>query len=322
MSRKKSKTRKNREPDSEKAGTWLWSLEPEARLRLRRGVLWTMATCVLAVAIWATLGAMERKVHAHDRYDRSLTLKWVGLPDWLELEDNRHILDGLTRCAGLTTADRPLDAGLAERIGRALSQPHIGWIKATDSITVRPDGVVSVQCRFRRPSAWVRHGEYCYLVDDEGTRLPGRYNTAECRQSVLLMVEGVRNGPPDVGRAWRGGDLSSGLRLVALLKDRPFRKQVTSVVVANHDGRLDRSRPHLELATNRKNSRIWWGRSPNEEFGTEITAAQKITLLETLYNQWGRIDMNRAYVNIMTWPDKVSMPVDSRPAKPTVLLRG
>jgi hypothetical protein len=265
-----------------------------------------VAALVLAI-IWG-FGRMEQKVLSLERYQRPLYLEWELLPDWLQLPDNRHILDGLARSVDLGEADRQLDAELSGRIGSALSDPRIGWIKSVERIRVRSDGVVTVRCQFRRPAAWVRHGKHCYLVDEQRVRLPGRYQFEDCKGSGLITVLGTRTAPPSVGHVWEGADLSAGVLLVEMLQNRPFRHQVAAVLVDNYNGRKDSARPHIELATDRPDSRVWWGRPPNEEYGREISAAQKITLLETLYRQWGRIDMNRPYVSVTTWPDRVAMP--------------
>ncbi len=322
MARRKLKQKKKQRDDAESTRFGFLRLGGEHRSRTVRGAVWLAAIGCVAIGICIGLARLETRVHALDRYDRSLTLRWVDLPDWLQLPDNKHILDGLARRVDLRAEDRLLDPCLAERLGRVLCEPTVGWIKSVDRVAVEPDGVVSIRCKFRRPVSWVQHGRYCYLVDAEGVRLPGRYAVSDCDDSSLMLIEAVRLDPPATGSVWRGADLAAGLRLVTLLTDKPFRHQIVSVDVANHDGRCDRSRPHIELATDRAGSRVWWGRPPDEEFGTEITASQKITLLDTLYRQWGRIDMNRSYVNIMTWPDRIAMPATERPAKNGRLLRG
>lgn len=322
MPRKKLKAKRNRQRDGADAAGGGGIFDPARRSQLLRGGLRVGAACLVATGICLGLMRLEQNVHALDRYERGLTLQWVDLPDWLTLGENGHILDSLTRQAGLQREDRSLDAALAERIGHSLTESDVGWVKSVDRVVVRPDGVVSVRCRFRHPTAWVRHGGYCYLVDEERVRLPGRYDPGECRSGSLMMIEGVAAGPPNVGDLWRGADLRSGLKLVTLLAGEPFRHQIVDVIVANHGGREDRSRPHIELATDRRGSRVLWGRPPDEEFGKEITASRKIILLGTLYREWGRIDMNRAYVNIMTWPDKVAMPVAPPVHRSSRLLRG
>ena len=123
------------------------------------------------------------------------------------------------------------------------------------------------------------------------------------------MIDGVEKAPPEVGRKWEGPDLVAGLKLASLIGDRPFQHQVSRIIVSNYDGRRNSHRPHIELATDFQDARILWGRAPDEEFGMEITAAQKIAVLEALYRESGRIDMKRSYVDIMTYPsDRVAMP--------------
>ncbi|HVP09829.1 MAG TPA: hypothetical protein VMV94_01430 [Phycisphaerae bacterium] len=316
MARKKSRKSREQNRQSEGGAFWHVLLKPE----LRRPILWGLALGLIvgtaAVGVCMAFDRMNSGVHALPKYDRSLTLSWEDLPDWLQLPDNRHILEELTQRVDLRDSDRLLDRHLAERIGKALSDPSAGWVKSVVRVTVQPNSTVSIKCLFRRPAAWVRHGRYCYLVDEESVRLPGRYEAAAAGGSALLTIEGVGISPPEVGQVWRGGDLTSGLKLSAVLANKPFRHQIAAIDVSNHDGRRDRNRPYLELTTDREGSRIWWGRPPDEEFGTEIRANQKITLLETLYRQWGRIDMNRAYVNVMTWPDRITMPAVSPESHP------
>ena len=321
MAKRKNKSKKKKTRGGAGAAPWLGLIDIENRAQLLRIGVCLAIGCALGLGVWTGMGRLERKVHALERYEGALTLEWVDLPDWLELPDNAHILDALERRIDLRAGDHLLDRGLAERLGQTLRDPSLGWIASVERVKVRPDRLVTVKCRFRRPSAWVVYGNYCYLVGQEGVRLPGRYDVRDCRDSPMLMIDGVGIGPPVVGEVWRGADLVSGLHLASLLADTPYRHQITSIIVDNHDGREDRSRPHIELATDHRGSRIWWGRPPDQEFGAEITAAQKLTLLETLYRRWGRIDLNKAYVNIMTWPDKISLPAGDSSSKRR-LLRG
>lgn len=280
------------------------------------------AAVLIPTVLCVGFGRMENYVHGLPRYDRALMLKWEDLPAWLRVPDNRHVLDSLARQVNLRSIDRLLDASLAARLGSALDDPRVGWVKAVERVRVEPSGEVSIKCRFRTPVAWVRHRHYGYLVDDEGVRLPGCYDIADCRGASLLMIEGVAAAPPEVGEPWEGADLASALKLSAMLSDRPFRHQISSILVDNYRGRRDMSRPHIELVTEQGDSRIWWGRPPGEEFGTEISAQQKVTLMEAMYRQMGRIDSHRKYVDVMTWPDRVAMPAVMQAPAQSRLLRG
>ncbi len=322
MAKRRAGTRKNKTAEAEQQPLLARLLDnSELKARLLRASAIALVVAIAAVGLVIGMRHLKRNVHAMARYDVTLRLEWQNLPDWLQTDANAHILRGIEQRADLHDYDHLLDPRVAQRVGESLTESDIGWVKSVDRVVVRPDGAVAVSCQFRRPKAWVHHGRYCYLSDAEGVRLPGRYDPVDCRDNALMMIEGVESAPPPVGQAWGGVDLTSGLKLADLLVDRPFRNQIESINVANHSGRRDKNRPHIELATDRASSRIWWGRPPGEEFGTEISAAQKLTLLETLYRQWGRIDMNRAYVNIMTWPDRIAMP--AQPVRvPRRLLRG
>jgi hypothetical protein len=302
---------KRRSASPSRIGGLLTSLGLELDDHARRAFLHagTRAAALATLAIFVGVGlvALERRVHGRVE-SRPLNLQWERLPDWLAPPSNGHILAELEARLAPALGDRLLDRELPRRVAAVLSGPGAEWVKSVERVRVGPDGVVHLHCAFRRPAAWVSCGGYCYLVDDQQVRLPGVYARDQCDGGALLILTGVASPPPPVGCVWTGADLVAGLKLSAMLHDRPFRNQIRSVTLANYDGRRNRSLPHIELLTDRDGARVWWGRPPDEERGTEITADQKLILLDTIYRKWGRIDMNRGYVNIMTWPDRVATP--------------
>ena len=196
------------------------------------------AACVLIGIVIGFRDYLEPYVHQDPRYDRELKLEWAGpMPEWLQLADNRHILRDIERRARPAPTDRLLDPNLASRIGHCLldlSDPadqSAGWIERVERVTVRPNGVVAVACRFRQPTAWVLRRGYCYLIDDKAVRLPGRYDPSDCTSSRLMMIDGVRRPPPAVGQSWVGADLRAGLKLVALLVDPYMVPQVAELLI-------------------------------------------------------------------------------------------
>lgn len=272
--------------------------------------------------VWG-FGRLESQVHANPSYDRPLTLDFDGtLPDWLKADYNAPILARIVRQAGLRETDHMLDPTLVERIGRNLADPGFGWIESVYRVAVQPDGRVTVHCRFRKPRACVRYGNFAYLIDEHCIRLPDRYDLADCQRTGMLLISGVRQPPPAVGKVWPGEDLAAGLSLAALLETRPYWDQISQISVRNYDGRRDSRRPHFELATDNGASRILWGRAPGDENKMEITAAQKLALLDSLHRQFGRIDMNREYVDVRNWIDRVQLPAENRPAPPRGTIRG
>ena len=148
----------------------------------------------------------------------------------------------------------------------------------------------------------MRYGNFAYLIDEHCIRLPDRYDLADCQRTGMLLISGVHQPPPTVGKTWAGEDLAAGLKLAALLETRPYWSQISQISVRNYDGRRDSRRPHVELATDNGSSRVLWGRAPGDENGMEITAVQKLALLDSIYRQHGRIDMGRAYSDIAFTP--------------------
>lgn len=309
-STKGKKKKKNDESPLSKGIAYVLSEDSAA---LRRGAL--VAIIVAAVGAAGVLGLrrLEGHVHALNQFERvQLWVYWEDCPTFLQSSANAHILQALENEIALTASDTVLDEGLAKRVAKALSQPRIGWVKRVKRVIVRPDGRISILCDFREPAAYVAMGRTCYLVDNEGVRLPGEYAVEDCETSALLMIRGVAEPQPDVGRHWNGDDLSSGLRLVSMLYQQPFRDQVTSINVENFGGRISPRQPHLVMATNRPGSRIWWGRPPNDENGIENTARQKLALLQQLYSEYGRIDINQPFIDVRTYPNSVSIPHSSQ----------
>ncbi len=294
-----------------------WVRSPQW-LKHPRVARWTAASgLVVLVLVLAAKGlaGLEAHVHGLPKYDKHvLAIEWLNLPELLRRPDNRHILDSIKNRIQLQPTDRILDPDLAARVGRSLSDPSIGWVKSVDRVTIRPDGVITVRCTFREPAAYVQHGDACYLVDPDGVLLPGWYRPEDCATSKLLLIAGVQQPPPPVGLPWGGDDLRSGLRLAGLIADRTFRNQVDRIIVANYEGRIDRKRPQIELATDRPGSRVWWGQPPNLEDGTETTVGQKLALLDWLFHEYGRIDLDRSYVDIRTHPNSVSIARTHKPS--------
>ncbi len=307
----RGKPKKGRKKNEESAfSTAIAHLLSEESAAIRRGALVALIVAVIGAFGVIGLRRLEGHVHALNKFDRvQLWIYWEDCPFFLQDNQNAHILRSLEHEIALSASDTVLDGGLAQRVASSLSRPGIGWVRRVNRVVVRPDGRVSINCDFREPAAYVEAGKStCYLVDSEGVRLPGKYAIEDCESSSLLMIRGVQEPEPNVGQAWLGEDLSSGLRLVSLLYQQPFRDQVASINVENFGGRVSPRQPHLVMATNRPGSRIWWGLPPDDERGIENSARQKLALLQQLYSETGRIDINQPFVDIRTYPNSVSIP--------------
>ncbi|MBN1346786.1 MAG: hypothetical protein JXQ73_29110 [Phycisphaerae bacterium] len=272
-------------------------------MRVMRGALSLTALAILAVGAAYGLPVVETYVAGLPQYQAPLAIELVDPPEWLEA--NAHVAQDIVERCGVVERDRRLTPGLAKRAVDSLS--HVGWIRQVHEVSIGADNVIRICCDYREPLAWVSHGGFYYLVDEEHVRLPGRYSHEEVdRDSGLLLVMGVVAPPPDEGARWEGADLKAGVKMVRLLRDKPYFDQITGVIVANYGGRLDRRASHIELATDR-DARIRWGRAPGEEVD-EPTAEEKLAHLQGIWRDHDRVDMGRPWVDIQVWPDRVHVP--------------
>ncbi len=270
-----------------------------------------MVRLVVATALsLAVVGVGLRRLESWVENRRSpvpeIAMEWADLPKWLQLPDNRHVLDDLERCAGVANEHDWNDADLTRRVAARLSDPEVGWIRRVIRVVKQAPNRLVVHGEYREPVAWIPRGNHAFLVDDAGVRLPGRYARAAISDTTLIDVIGVRRDPPPVGSTWQGDDVSGAMRLVRLVETQPFRNQVSGISVENFESRRT-GRSKLELLTDRPGARIWWGSVPGFEDAVENTAAEKLLLLRNLYHRTGRIDLNRDYVDIMTWRDRVAV---------------
>ncbi|HUW84686.1 MAG TPA: hypothetical protein VMZ31_18035 [Phycisphaerae bacterium] len=309
MARKRrSKAKSKREPGS----GWI---ALGGYLSKARTVRVAKLACVVGVTLAALLGLgrLRGYVYSLPDYHTPVRLKLADVPPWLQRRQNHHILQSVEQEAGISPEQSYLDDGLtqcvAERLGRS------GWVRKVVSVEKCYGGRIVARCEYRQPIAWVMHGDWCFLVDDECVRLPGRYAHVQIASAGLLQIAGVSSPPPDVGQPWDAEDLSAAIKLVTELADQPFREQIIAVLVYNYDGREDPYEPHMELATDQPGNRIRWGRAPGQELGLEPTAEQKLALLQGLYRKYRRVDMGKSYIDIRRSPYSVDVPTEPATAR-------
>jgi len=210
----------------------------------------------------------------------------------------------------------PPDASLADRhlaqkvYERAEANP---WVRHVEQVQVLPaadgtGGAVRTSLQFRRPVARVRWDSQYIHVDTEGVRLPVSQvptivvtlrdsRGAMLRQVCYLCIEevprpwrplaqrihyvtidGVASSPPPPGWAWPGDDLAAGLRLVHLVRARPYHAQITVIDVRNHAGRITKNEPDLRMYAQIGRGRptdIRFGRFPAPGGGDYVVSPQR-----------------------------------------------
>jgi hypothetical protein len=178
----------------------------------------------------------------------------------------------------------------------------------------RPGDTIEIDCEYRVPLALVHWKDYYWLVDSEGVKLPEQFTAKQLpqviygRDSKLLfrVIEGVRQPPVESGRQWMGDDLVAGLTLAQYLAGQPYTEEVVRIDVSNFGGRDNAKEAQLVLLTKR-GSEVRWGRPVNaKDFFIEVSVAQKLDYMRRVYNQFGRVDANQAWIDIRF--DKITYP--------------
>ncbi len=178
----------------------------------------------------------------------------------------------------------------------------------------RPGDTLEVDCEFRAPIALVQWGDYYWLVDGDGMKLPEQFTANHVPKIVLgrdghmniRIIEGVRQPPSATGQKWVGQDLAAGLGMVKLLYDKPYAEEIIIVNVANFAGRTDPREAQIVLRT-KYASEIRWGRPLDaKDFFAEVPVSQKLDSLKSVVEQYGRVDAGRPWIDIRY--DKITYP--------------
>ena len=197
------------------------------------------------------------------------------------------------------------------------------WIRRITSIRRVYDPQRNVQtvliaADFRRPVALVVQGDAYYLVDEAGTRLPGTYSQRDAAAMVghvlsgaaspsqaMMMLRGIDAAAPDPGQAFTTPDFKAGLALVGLLAGQPYAGQIGAIDLSNFGGRVSSTDAYIVLDTvypdpagGPGTTRIYWGRPAGDEKFFEVSASAKLAALAAIFQQYGRIDAGRPYVDI------------------------
>ncbi len=185
------------------------------------------------------------------------------------------------------------------------------WIRQVKQVRraygQKPGDTIEVDCEYRAPVALVRWGDYFWLVDGEGVKLPDYFTQQQIPRIVtgrdhklnIRIVEGVKQPPPSAGVHWIGDDLAAGLELVKLLFGKPYAEEIVKVNVSNFAGRIDGRAAQLVLVT-KDDTEVRWGRpiSGQDDFFVEVSPAQKLAYMQAIYNEKRRVDGNQPWIDV------------------------
>jgi len=228
---------------------------------------------------------------------RACQLEWANLPDWLQSEESRWIMQGddlsygIVEYAALRPEDNFHNPDLCTRIATDLSGcPWVSEVRCVSKhLTREGEAVIRIDAGFRRPVALVEANFRVYAIDNEGVRLPVEYDPAYVDRERNCVITGVTQPIPDLGEAWGGQDLAAGIQLAHYLTaaehsgSLPFRTAIRAIDVSNH-------RPlnaNLIIQLRLPDSYIIWGEPPGQEDDVEPDAEKKLASATAIYTANG-----------------------------------
>jgi hypothetical protein len=286
-----------------------WINKSERLSRCLNGVLAALVVVMVLGAAVAGLKQLEKYVNHLPVFTASeVSVCLYSQPAWMSDALAKEILK---------ESFKPIHAQLVaiHREGRDLELPRVlgdqlrknAWVNKVTGVSRSYGGQFVINCEFRDPTALVNMKEWCYLIDDEGYLLPGKYKYNALTGCGMLEIHGCQGPVPATGDLWAGEDLQAGLGLVKFLKDVPFKSQIRAVDVSNYKSRTDPLGSWITLLTDR-GTYVRWGKPVGEERGLENSTAQKLALLAGIYHRTGHIDLGRSFVDIRRSPTSVDVP--------------
>jgi hypothetical protein len=291
---------------------------PETLAMLRRAAIHlTIAITLLGAAgagLYFAKRHVDRRLSFHNRAPK-VVLK--DRPAWMSDFLAEQIIAAAEPVGASSTFNRQtlVDVGDALR-----ANP---WIRKVKSVrraySNKPGDTIEIDCDYRVPLALVHWKEYFWLVDSEGVKLPEQFTAKQLPQVIygrdnrllFRIIEGVRQPPVESGRQWMGEDLMAGLTLAQYLAGQPFAEEIVRIDVANFGGRDNPKEAQLVLLTKR-GTEVRWGRPINaKDFFIEVSVAQKLDYMRRVYEQFGRVDANQAWIDIRF--DKITYPSSGEP---------
>jgi len=228
----------------------------------------------------------------------------IDPPTWM----SQTLVTQITQSVSSPVATAADDgAAVREVAGKLHAHPWVAGVQEVRRVYGKaPGDTIEVKATFRAPVALVRDGDWYWMVDSTGVKLPERFAVSEVptvvvspdRELNFRIITGVRAPAPAAGSLWTGEDVRAGLDLAALFADKPFGDEIVVIDVSNYGGRVEQNLPQLVLKT-RFDTQIGWGRPVKaRDFFVEISNDMKLQRLQEFKNRTGRVDAGRDYIDI------------------------
>jgi hypothetical protein len=281
-------------------------MDPEQARAMRRVMIHTSAAVMLVVLCAVGLHFDRRYVERKLTFPKApprVVIK--NRPVWM----SDFVADQIARTAQPWGTHSAFDHQLlVDTVALLNSTPWIRQVRQVRRVYgQKPGDTLELDCEFRAPIALVHWGEYFWLVDGRGVKLPEAFTLEQVPRIVMgsnnklniRIIEGVKLPPPESGSKWAGDDLLAGLDMVKILFGRSYTEEIVKVDVSNFGGRRDQKEAEMVLVT-KYASEIRWGRpvGAQQDFFVEVPTAQKLDYLKEIFEQKHRVDGNHPWIDI------------------------
>ncbi len=172
------------------------------------------------------------------------------------------------------------DGYLAKDVSDAAAQNP--WIAKVHKVTRQKDGTVLVQADFRCPFALVIFRPMgpgdVRVVDSDGVVLPLSLRMVNARDFVRILE--ITTDPPPAGEKWDSKPLADALKLLNLIKDKPYISLINPIEI-----KIINDRVHLTMyapAGGGRRTKILFGRFPVDDLDYCVSPAGKIANLDNV----------------------------------------
>ena len=290
---------------------WFRALAAHSGIRWGKALGWTLAVVAVAALGAAAMHVLEQRV----LFDQAaanpgrVRVTLCGKPSWMP----DAVADQIAASLQAVATDY-FDRDLTAKVHAAAET--CPWVRNVLRVEKQRAGAaetaVIVEAEFRMPVAAIRTGLGCAYVDIEGVRLPaeqvplwaahegrpGDPDDAAVRYYLrredvppayrpsrvhYILIEGAGGQPPPVGGRWEGDDLAAGMRLIELIRCKPYAWQITAVDVRNYNGRLYEGEPHLRMYAQCDRSPVTdirFGHFPRPDGDFRVSPERKISYLD------------------------------------------
>ncbi|HTL27944.1 MAG TPA: hypothetical protein VL282_01935 [Tepidisphaeraceae bacterium] len=279
-------------------------VDPEVAKRRRRITIHTLCAIIFLAGIVAAFHFTRQYVDKKVAFStQPPTIVLANRPVWMTDLLAEQIIRSVKPAGTYSAFDAQM---LADRVAILKANPWIKEVKQVRRVYGNaPGDTIEIDCDYRAPIALIHWGEYFWLIDGDGVRLPEQFTVQHIKSIVygqdkklnIRIIEGVSKPPVEAGHKWPGEDLAAAIDMVKLLYGQPYAEEIVKIDVGNFEGRNDMKDPQIALVT-KYNTTIRWGEPLNLKFFVEAPPAVKLERLQEIYKQYGQVDAKQPWIDI------------------------